>query len=130
MTTPAAALSARLAQEAEAVCRFYLSAGRRHGRYWLVGDARNTPGRSLYVGLTGESAGQWSDAATGEHGDLLDLIRLARGCTTLRETLDEARTFLRLPAHEGPVPAACISGLARGRRPAVGQCPADRRHPG
>ena len=118
MTTPAAALSARLAQEAEAVCRFYLSNGRRHGRYWLVGDARNTPGRSLYVGLTGESAGQWTDAASSEHGDLLDLIRIARGYTTLRETLDEARTFLRLPTHEAspsqpPAPAGSPEAATR-----------------
>lgn len=102
MTSPAAALAARLAQDAEAVCRHFLSNGRRHGRYWLVGDVRNTPGRSLYVCLTGPSsgrgaAGHWSDAASGEHGDLLDLIRLNRGCTGLAPTLDEARAFLRLP---------------------------------
>ncbi|HQS50226.1 MAG TPA: DNA primase, partial [Xanthobacteraceae bacterium] len=40
-------LSRRLADRAEAVCRHYLSNGRREGRYWLVGDIRNTPGRSL-----------------------------------------------------------------------------------
>ena len=39
----------------------------------------NTPGRSLYVRLQGPdygpgAAGKWTDAATGEHGDLLDLI--------------------------------------------------------
>ena len=50
------------------------------GRYWVIGDVMNTPGRSLYVRLTGPdsgpgAAGKWTDAATGEHGDLLDLIR-------------------------------------------------------
>ena len=39
----------RLAENAEAVCRHYLPNGRREGRYWLVGDVHNTPGRSLYV---------------------------------------------------------------------------------
>ena len=34
----ASELSRRLAREAEAVCRAYLPAGRRHGRYWIVGD--------------------------------------------------------------------------------------------
>ncbi|MEO0959623.1 MAG: hypothetical protein AAFY66_14360, partial [Pseudomonadota bacterium] len=49
----AADLSQNLSREAEAVCRQYLSNGRRHGNYWVVGDVKNTPGRSLYVRLTG-----------------------------------------------------------------------------
>lgn len=102
--TVAADLSRRLADQAEAVCRHYLSNGRREGRYWLVGDLANTPGRSLYVRLkTGESgkpAGKWTDAATGEHGDLLDLIAANQGLATLRDTLAEARRFLALPQLE------------------------------
>ena len=46
---PIADLARHLAQYAEAVCRTYLSNGRRQGRYWLVGDVDNAPGRSLYV---------------------------------------------------------------------------------
>ncbi len=68
-------LSRRLADQAEAVCRAYLPAGRRHGRYWIVGDVQGTKGRSLYVKLHGGGAGYWTDAASGEHGDLLDLKR-------------------------------------------------------
>ena len=60
----ASELANRLARDAEAVCRHYLSAGRREGRYWLVGDVRNTPGRSMFVRLK-ESvkgpAGKWTD---------------------------------------------------------------------
>jgi Toprim domain len=98
----AADLARRLGQDAEAVCRHYLSKGRREGRYWLVGDVRNEPGRSLYVRLSGEesgpgAAGKWTDAATGDHGDLLDLIALGQGHDRLCETLDEARRFLSLP---------------------------------
>ena len=44
MSSQAAELAHRLAREAEAVCRHYLSNGRREGRYWLVGDVANTPG--------------------------------------------------------------------------------------
>jgi len=59
-------LSHRLARDAEAVCRHYLSNGRREGAYWLVGDATNAPGRSLYVRLRGPesgkgAAGKWTD---------------------------------------------------------------------
>jgi hypothetical protein len=44
----AADLARRLARDAEAVCRQYLSNGRRSGHYWVVGDVMNTAGRSLY----------------------------------------------------------------------------------
>jgi hypothetical protein len=105
MPSTAADLSHHLAREVEAVCRHYLPAGRREGRYWLVGDVHNTPGRSLFVRLKGPdhgrgAAGRWTDAATGEHGDLLDLIAANQRCTTLRDTLDEARRFLSLPRPE------------------------------
>lgn len=105
MPDTAAEIARRLAREAEAVCRCYLSNGRREGRYWLVGDVENTPGRSLFVRLTGPesgkgAAGKWTDAATGEHGDLLDLIAAARKFDTLSATLEEARTFLRQPRFE------------------------------
>jgi hypothetical protein len=40
----AAEIARRLAQNAEAVCRHYLSNGRREGRIWRVGDVENTPG--------------------------------------------------------------------------------------
>jgi hypothetical protein len=100
--SPAGKLAQQLAQNAEAVCRYYLSNGRKQGRYWLVGDVDNQPGRSLYVRLNGPdsgkgAAGKWTDAATGEHGDLLDLIARTRHLVRLRDVLDEASTFLNLP---------------------------------
>ncbi|HEY7551905.1 MAG TPA: toprim domain-containing protein [Hyphomicrobiaceae bacterium] len=118
---PAAELARRLAQNAEAVCREYLSNGRREGATWRVGDVDNTPGRSLMVRLTGPdsgkgAAGHWVDYSTSEHGDLLDLI--ARTCRlhTFGDVLDEARRFLSLPEreHQGSGPAP---------RPAPGQAP-------
>ena len=97
----AAELAQRLALQAEAVCRHYLPAGRREGRYWLVGDVHNTPGRSLFVRLSGggtgkAAAGRWQDAAEATHGDLLDLIRECRGLTEFRDVAEEARRFLGL----------------------------------
>ena len=66
MPRDASELAHRLAREAEAVCRHYLSNGRREGRYWLIGDVRNTPGRSMFVRLKGPesgrgAAGKWTD---------------------------------------------------------------------
>jgi hypothetical protein len=66
MARDASDLAHRLAREAEAVCRRYLSNGRRNGNYWLVGDVRNTPGRSMFVRLKGGesgkgAAGKWTE---------------------------------------------------------------------
>jgi hypothetical protein len=58
MSESIADLARRLAQDAEAVCRHYLSNGRRQGRYWIVGDLANNPGRSLYVRLYGPDHGK------------------------------------------------------------------------
>ena len=100
MTETAADLARRLAARVDDVCRYYLSNGCREGRTWRVGDVDNTPGRSLCVQLTETGkgiAGRWIDFATGEHGDLLDLIAHARHLDAFRDVLDEARRFLNLP---------------------------------
>ena len=102
MPRNAAELAHCLAREAEAVCRHYLSNGRRVGNYWQVGDVRNTSGRSMFVRLKGVDvgggrAGKWTDAATGEHGDLIDVIRERCGLVDFRDVIEEARRFLSRP---------------------------------
>jgi hypothetical protein len=102
-------LARALARQAEAVCRHYLPHGRRCGNYWLVGDVYDTPGRSLYVRLRGPetgpgAAGKWTDAASGEHGDLLDLIAFNQDLHSFRKVRDEVRRFLCLPTSEPPPP--------------------------
>jgi hypothetical protein len=102
MPRDATELAHRLARDAEAVCRHYLSNGRRVGNYWQVGDVKNTAGRSMFVRLRGDAsgkrvAGKWTDAATGEHGDLLDVIRESCGLVHFRDVVAEARQFLGLP---------------------------------
>jgi hypothetical protein len=102
MSTQISDLARRLAEQAETVCRHYLSNGRRVGHYWIVGDVHNAPGRSMFVRLRGPSsgkgaAGKWSDAATGEHGDLLDVIQEACGLLDFHDVVEEARRFLSLP---------------------------------
>ncbi|ODT65212.1 MAG: DNA primase [Pelagibacterium sp. SCN 63-23] len=102
----AAELAQRLARHAEAVCKHYLSNGRRSGNYWLVGDIDNSEGRSLYVRLEGSlsgpgAAGRWADTAVADQfGDLLDVIARTRKLTEFREIANEARRFLSLPALE------------------------------
>ena len=97
MVEPPHDLARRLADRAEAVCRHYLSNGRRLGNYWTVGDVRNTSGRSMFVRLKDTAkgpAGRWTDAATGERGDLLDVVREALGLIAFGDVAIEARSFL------------------------------------
>ena len=102
--SPASAIAAALAERAEDVCRHYLPNGRRQGRYWVAGDLDGARGRSLFVRLRGPGTpGKFTDAATGEHGDLLDLIQHRTNAPTLRAALDEARSFLVLPLAPAPV---------------------------
>lgn len=68
----------------------------------MVGDVNNTPGRSMFVRLSGPesgkgAAGKWTDAATGEHGDLLDVIGHVCGLDGSHDVEAEARRFLSLP---------------------------------
>jgi hypothetical protein len=99
-------LARRLARNAEAVCRHYLSNGRRSGRYWVVGDITNKPGHSMYVRLFGPeygkgAAGKWTDAATTEHGDLLDIIAKQNGLSHFPDIAAEALRFLGSPEADG-----------------------------
>ena len=72
---------------------------RQPSTYWVAGDLDGGRGRSLFVRLTPPGApGKFTDAATGEHGDLLDIVRHRIGAPTLRAALDEARAFLARPA--------------------------------
>ena len=116
----AATLAGALGERAEVVCRRYLPAGRRQGRYWVAGDVHGAKGRSLFVRLRPPGVpGKWTDAATGEHGDLLDLLRAQLGTGALRPALDEARAFLALPAPAPPADAGeetVAERVARARR--------------
>ena len=124
-------LASRLGRQAEAVCRHYLGAGRRQGNYWQVGDVRNTPGRSMFVRLKDTvkgPAGKWTDAATGEHGDLLDVIRESLGLIDFADVAEEARLFLSLPPPDPePQPkqhsrTLAPSGSAEAARRLVAMC--------
>jgi putative DNA primase/helicase len=49
-------------------------AGKKRKGKFLIGDVLGSPGDSLEVVLDGEKAGLWTDRATGEGGDIFDLI--------------------------------------------------------
>ena len=131
MARDASDLASRLGLQAEAVCKRYLPAGRPQGNYWQVGDVRNTPGRSMFVRLKDTAkgpAGKWTDAATGEHGDLLDVIRESLGLIDFADVAEEARLFLSMPppdpesAPKQHARTLAPSGSAKAARRLIAMC--------
>jgi len=86
-------ISAMLSQRAEEVTSYLLPKGKREGNEWRVGSIGGEEGKSLGVHLVGEKSGVWSDFATGDSGDLLDLWRLTRKIS-LKEALADAQKYL------------------------------------
>lgn len=82
-----------LAASALAVAEHLLPGGRKERDEWRAGSTAGDKGDSLGVHLSGQKAGVWSDFATGEGGDLLDLWRAAKGCD-LPAALDQAKKWL------------------------------------
>lgn len=104
----ASEIAEKLADRAEAVCRKYLPKGFKSGNYWMVGNITGAAGQSMHVRLRGPlsgrgAAGKWADEATGQYGNLLDVIQHTCGYGNFIEVLAEARRFLSLP---DPRPAA------------------------
>ncbi|MEO1024042.1 MAG: toprim domain-containing protein [Pseudomonadota bacterium] len=66
------------------------------GRYFTLNPGRvDRSVGSFFVWVSGSTPGKWRDFATGEHGDILDLIRLNLGCS-LADAIKEARQILGL----------------------------------
>jgi len=82
-------VSQQLAQRAEDIARRLYPDGKRHGSEWCVGSIDGEEGKSLKIHLKGNKAGVWSDFATGDGGDLLDLWA-RRNNLTIGEALKQA----------------------------------------
>ena len=87
----------------------------RQGNYWQVGDTSGAAGRSLVIRLQaqdGRKAGGWIDYATGEFGDLIDLLHAKLGSTSLKETITEANVFLgNAPISANPAPMRTLKAV-------------------
>lgn len=67
------------------------------GQYFTLNPGRvDRSVGSFCIRLTGPKAGRWNDYATGDHGDVLDLIRLSLGLTDMADAIREARNYLGL----------------------------------
>jgi putative DNA primase/helicase len=57
-------------------------AGKVRNDRFLIGDILGSPGDSLEIVLDGDKSGRWTDRATGEGGDVFNLIAAHRGINT------------------------------------------------
>jgi putative DNA primase/helicase len=67
-------IRAELLGRLESVLLAMFPAGKKRRGRFLIGDVLGSPGDSLEVVLEGEKSGLWTDRATGDGGDIFDLI--------------------------------------------------------
>ena len=103
MQHDAKALSAMLARLAPALAAELLPNGRRNGPEWRCGSLAGEAGQSFAVRIFGMRAGVWSDFASGESGDALDLVAAVLFGGDIKPAMDWARAWLALTdAPAGP----------------------------
>jgi hypothetical protein len=118
-------LASGLADNAEAFCRHYFPEGCRVGNYWQMADISGAKGRSLMIRLRdfgGKRAGKWTDYQSGQHGDLLDLLRYRLEPVPYPDLLREAAGYLgERPEVTAIEPAAHQPAMASNRRALAGR---------
>ena len=88
---------------AELFCRRCLPYGRRQGRYWFADDIHGAARNSLWMCLAPPGPpGLWTDSATGQRGDPLELLPLRFGDPTPERAIAEARAFLAAAGNAAP----------------------------
>lgn len=131
-------ISQRLRDQSETIAKYLLPGGKINGREWIAGDVSGIPGKSLKVCVSGSKQGIWSDFASGDSGDLIDLWMATRGIG-ISDALKEIKNYLGIddrpdflpiakreyskptrPAHVVKAKTAVVSYLeGRGITPAV-----------
>jgi len=86
-------LKAELVASVESVAKYLLPSGKQSGHEWRAGSTNGDEGKSLGVCLSGNKRGVWSDFATDETGDLLDLWCACREVSFV-DALKEAADFI------------------------------------
>ena len=93
-------ISRMLAARTQDLVGELLPMGRREGAEWRCGSLAGERGQSLAVHLHGAKAGVWCDFASGQRGDVLDLVAQVRFGGDLVEALRWSRMYLGL-GHTG-----------------------------
>lgn len=111
----------RLAARADDVAQYLLPNGKKAGKEWKAGSISGEAGASLSVCIGGAKAGVWSDFASGESGDLVDLWMACHGIT-LSAALKEAKDYLGIREidQKPPQRTYTLPPKPRGKLAAVG----------
>jgi putative DNA primase/helicase len=107
-------IRASLLLRLESVLMDMFPAGKVKRGKFLVGDILGSPGYSLEIVVTGEKAGLWTDRATGQGGDIFDLIS---GHLALNVHSDFAKVLTFAAQLVGKVPP--LSTRKRKAEPAI-----------
>lgn len=93
-----------------------------HGRFFTLnpGRADNSVG-SFCITMGGPKAGRWNDYATGDHGDVLDLIQMSLGFNDAADAIKEARAFLGLDTESPELKRARDQAAHRARQQRAAQ---------
>lgn len=86
-------ISQMLSNQAETVAKMLLPNGRLIHGEWQVGGVTGESGDSCKIRCCGSKQGVWSDFATGQSGDLLDLWAAVEG-VDLATAIMKAKTYL------------------------------------
>jgi len=81
------------------VVKYLLPNGKKKGNEWCVGSVSGEVGESLQICLSGDKVGVWSDFATAEGGDPLNLWCAIRH-VDLRTAILETRQWLGITQHQ------------------------------
>jgi hypothetical protein len=100
-------LRAELLARLPSVLHALFPAGKMRGHKFVVGNLHGDPGDSLEVALDGDKAGLWLDHATGQGGDVFELIGLCHGLDSRRDfgAVMEAAARLAGQSLAQPTPA-------------------------
>lgn len=83
---------------AESLAASLFPKARREGPHYRLGSIAGEAGQSLCITVAGDKRGVWKDFASGEHGDMLDLVGQALYGGDRRAALGWARNWLGISA--------------------------------
>lgn len=81
-------LKRTIRENIEALCRYFFPNGKKVGQEWQVGSLQGEAGRTLNIHLEGDKAGVFQDFNTGERGDFITAIKIARGLKFVEAALE------------------------------------------
>jgi AAA domain len=86
-------LKRAITENIETLCRYFFPNGKKAGHEWQLGNLQGEAGRTLNICLDGDKAGLFHDFATGEHGDFVMAIKIARGLAFVEAALEIGRAI-------------------------------------